>query len=178
VLIAGGRHYCVWITDGYSYDDCQNDDAELLDPSHPLSKSTLLVSQGRPTTTLLSDGRVLVAGGGRYIEDAAPIPEAPEIFDPRTEKFTPVGPMRTPRFETTAIKIADGRVLFFGGMDPTKGTIEAFDPDSGTFQVIAERFPNITNFSATLLNDGRILVAGGSSNSRQEISAATWLLTP
>ena len=32
--------------------------------------------------------------------------------------------------------------------------------------------------SMTLLNDGRILVAGGSSNYQQGISAATWLIKP
>jgi hypothetical protein len=57
------------------------------------------------------------------------------------------------------------------------GTVEAFDPDSGTFQVIATGFPKITDFSATLLNDGEILIAGGQSDNGL-MTAATWLLKP
>jgi hypothetical protein len=56
------------------------------------------------------------------------------------------------------------------------GTVEAFDPDSGTFQVVATGFPNLTDFSATLLGDGRILIAGGTDGSNP--TAATWFLEP
>ena len=89
--------------------------------------------------------------------------------------------MITPRTGSTAIKIGDGRVLLFGGVDAScapVGTVEAFDPDSGTFQVIAAGFPKISDFSATLLDDGRILIAGGSNGTWNEMTAASWLLKP
>jgi hypothetical protein len=171
VLIVGGEDIFAGSPDN---------NAEVLDPSHPLSKSTLSASQDPATSTLLSDGRVLVAGGGPYDSGAScGTPVAPEVFDPRTESFTPVGPMITPRTGSTAIKIPDGRVLVFGGIDSTcslVGTVEAFDPDSGTFQVVATGFPNLTDFSATLLGDGRILIAGGTDGSNP--TAATWFLEP
>jgi Kelch motif len=147
-----------------------NANAELIDPSHPLSPSTLLpLSQYPVSSTLLSDGRVLVMetfGGGAG-------PAGSEVFDPRTEKFTPVGPMSTPRTGSIAIRIPDGRVLVFGGVDSDREavtTVEAFDPDSETFQVIAT-VPDIQGFSATRLDDGEILIVGGSGN-------AAWLLKP
>jgi hypothetical protein len=176
VLIVGGDN------EGHGY-IFPNSNAELIDPSHPLSQSTLLVLQDFATTsTLLSDGRVLVAGWGAYDNGAGCItPVVSEVFDPGTERFTPVGPMSTPSTGSTAIKIQDGRVLFFGGVDSkcaATGTVEAFDPDSGTFQVIATGFPDLSGFSATLLDDGEILIAGGSSRSSGDLAAASWFIRP
>jgi hypothetical protein len=177
VLIAGGEYL-------QEDNDSANNNVELLDPSHPTSQSRVLVPHDHPvSSTLLSDGRVLVA------EESSMDTSVPcgtrvvrEVFDPRTETFTPVGPMTTPRTGSAAIKIPDGRVILFGGVDSNcaaVGTVEAFDPDSGTFQVIATGFPKITDFSATLLDDGEILIAGGSSaDEGWMMTAATWLLKP
>ena len=174
VLIVGGGYS----TGGYGH---WYNNAEVIDPSHPLSRSTLLVSPHSTTSTLLSDGRVLVAGGAWYESGTGRTLEAPEIFDPITERFTLVGPMSTPRTESTAVKIPDGRVLFVGGQDSTGATVdtvEAYDPDSGTFQVIATGFPKVLSFSATLLDDGEVLIAGGGSDEWNGMTAASWLLKP
>jgi WD40 repeat protein len=171
-LLDDGRVLIVAGDDGYNGD--AQDLAELIDPSHPLSQSTWPVSPGSSTSTLLSDGRVLVAGGGT---------EVSEVFDPRTERFTVVGPMITSRTGSAAIKIQDGRVLLLGGVDSNRaaiGTVEAFDPDSGTFQVISTAFPKITDFSATLLDDGEILIVGGVGGvgDQRGMKADSWLLKP
>jgi hypothetical protein len=174
VLMVGGEYWDRTVGIG-------NDNAELIDPSRPLSQSTLLKTSQHPeTSTLLSDGRVLVMeyGGPAGGTDR----EVSEIFDPRAEKFTPVGPMSTPRTGSlTAIRIPDGRVLVFGAYDAQNNavtTVEAFDPDSETFQVIATGFPAIQGFSATLLDDGEILFAGGGNGKWNGMTAATWLLKP
>ena len=174
VLIAGGDYY-------ESYYGYQNNNAELIDPSHPLSQAILLESQDPATTTRLSDGRVLLAGGGPYADGAnCQTPVAAEVFDPKTERFSPTGPMSTPRTGSAAIRIQDGRVLVFGGVDfkcAAVRTVEAFDPDSGTFQVIATGFPEISGFSTTLLDDGEVLIAGGRT-SDGKLMASSWLLEP
>jgi hypothetical protein len=175
VLIAGGE---------YLQDNnfSANNDVELLDPSHAGSQSRVLVPHDQPVSSmLLSDGRVLVK------EESSMDTSVPcgtgvvlEVFDARTETFTPVGPMTTPRTGSASVKLQDGRVLFIGGVDANcaaVGTVEAFDPDSGTFHVIATGLPKITDFSATLLNDGEILIAGGQS-SDWVMTANTWLLKP
>jgi hypothetical protein len=169
VLIVGGED----VEGGYGKPD---DYAELIDPSHPLSPSILVqTSQYPQTSTVLSDGRVLVT---EYGNDR----EVSELFDPRTEKSSPVGPMSTPRLGSpTTIRIPDGRVLVFGGIDAqhkTVTTVEAFDPDTDTFQVVATGFPDIQGFSATLLDDGEILIVGGSGADWNSVTAATWLLKP
>ena len=156
--------------------------AELIDPSRASYKSTLPFSVAWQTATKLPDGHVLLTGGGPDQSDAScGASVASEVFDPRTESFSRVGPMNTPRSGGTAIGIPDGRVLLFGGVDcdgAAVGTVEAFDPDSGTFQVIGTEFPALTDFSATLLNDGRILVAGGNNGDWNGMTAASWLLKP
>ncbi|MGZ6314257.1 MAG: hypothetical protein ACXWNI_01350 [Candidatus Limnocylindrales bacterium] len=175
VLIAGGDY-----DDGHGYIHA-NSNVELIDPSHPLSPSALSASMYQESSTLLSDGRVLVAEWGAFDRGAGCItPVVPEVLDPRTETFTRVSPMSTPRTGSAAVRIPDGRVLFLGGVDAScaaTGTVEAFDPDSGTFQVIATGFPDIRGASMTLLDDGEILIAGiaGAGNG---FSAATWLLEP
>jgi WD40 repeat protein len=174
VLVVGGYHN----VNNYGY---PNDNAELIDLSHPVSESSSKpVSLDPASSTQLFDGRVLVAGGGPDASGACLTPNVPEVFDPRTAKFTPVGPMSTPRSGSAAIKIKDGRVLLFSAMDSScvdKGTVEAFDPDSGTFQVIATGLPKTSGYSATLLDDGRILIAGGTGDPIG-MTAATWLLQP
>ena len=175
VLVVGGYHY----VGGYGY---ANTTAELIDLSQPSSHSTSSVQQDPATSTRLYDGRVLVAGGGPTdSRSACASPVLSEAFDPKTEKFTAVAPMATPRSGPAAIKIEDGRVLFMGGKDSNcdqVGTIEAFDPGSGTFQVVATGFPKLSDFSSTLLNDGEILVAGGDSGDWNGMTAASWFIRP
>jgi hypothetical protein len=175
VLIAGGDY------DDGSHSISANSNAELIDPSHAASQSTSSMSMYAATSTLLADGRVLVTEWGPYDSGAGCItPVASEIFDVGTGRFTPAGPMSTPRTGSAAIKIQDGRVLLLGGIDSScasADTVEAFDPDSGTFQVVATGFPKISDFSATLLDDGEILVAGGSGDT-YGMTAASWLLKP
>jgi hypothetical protein len=175
VLIVGGDYVAGYYTDPNKY-------AELIDPSHPLSQFALSVSEYPATSTPLSDGRLLVEEWGPWDNAAGcTTPEVWEVFDPRTEAFTPVSPMSTPRTGSAAIRIPDGRVLVFGGVDSNCAavdTVEAFDPDSGTFQVIAIGFPKISDFSATLLEDGEILIAGGHGSTDWTATAASWLIKP
>jgi hypothetical protein len=176
VLIAGGEYL-------QDNNDSANNNVELLDPSHPASQSRVVVPNDHPVSSmLLSGGRVLV------VEESSRDTSVPcgtravsEVLDARTETFTPVGPMTTPRTGSAVVKLPDGRVLFIGGVDANcaaVGTVEAFDPDSGTFQVVATSFPKITDFSATLLNDGEILIAGGRGSDDWNMTATTWLLKP
>ncbi len=67
----------------------------------------MLAPRARPTATLLSDGRVLIAGGG---------PTAAEIYDYRTGEFNPAGDpghdMLTDASGYTATLLPGDRVLF------------------------------------------------------------------
>ena len=62
------------------------------------------------TATLLSDGRVLVAGGG--VDNSA------ELYDPNAGTFSPtLEPMTGWHQFHTATLLSDGRVLIAGGTD-------------------------------------------------------------
>jgi len=121
------------------------------------------------TATLLSDGRVLVAGGrGSEVNASA------EIYDPKTGTFHDTGSMLTARYKHTAGLLPDGRVLIAGGSDArdwhgTLNSAEIYDPKRGTFTSTGPL--NDARFKlpdeAVLLRSGQLLIAGG--NRRAEV---------
>ena len=109
------------------------------------------------TATALGDGSVLVAGG-----------ESPTIerYDQASEQWTAAGDMPTARRGHTATRLADGRVLIAGGIvccspQLVSATAEIYDPASGGFQPTGSLATARGFHTATLLADGRVLVAGG-----------------
>lgn len=61
------------------------------------------------TATLLSDGRVLVAGG-----DSMTAPASAELYDPVSRSWTTTGGMTQARSGHTATLLRDGRVFVAG----------------------------------------------------------------
>ena len=82
------------------------------------------------TATLLSDGRVLVAGGygiGGLLASA-------ELYDPATGNWSITGSLNTARSAHTATLLTDGRVLVVGGWDGGSNKLasaELYDPGIG-----------------------------------------------
>ncbi len=118
------------------------------------------------TATELADGRVLIAGGQLSLTGFA----ASELIDPRTGAVIQTGALKRHRQGHTATRLADGRVLVTGGWGPGGDAIgllasaEIFNPATGEFRLLAESMVNSRGgHSATLLADGRVLIAGGFS---------------
>ena len=113
------------------------------------------------TATLLRDGRVLVSeacGTGA------------ELFDASTDSFTPTGTSTSRRGYATATLLRDGRVLIAGGVecpnaedDGIWASAELYDPATGTFTATGSMSVPREFHTATLLADGRVLIAGGYS---------------
>jgi hypothetical protein len=113
------------------------------------------------TATLLTNGKVLIVGG----DDARA-----ELFEPATETFAPTGSMSISRYGATATLLANGKVLIAGGLGPGANqlprldTAELYDPLSGTFSGTGSMAVPRFLHAATLLNDGKILITGGTTD--------------
>jgi hypothetical protein len=112
-----------------------------------------------PTATLLSDGKVLIAGGS--FDSSKPA----ELYDPATRTFRETkGSMVHYRDSATASILPDGRVLIVGGEDVHNTPVriaEIYDPTTDSFsRTGALSSPGGTNFSASPLPDGRVLMFG------------------
>ena len=135
--------------------------ADLFDPDSNSFTSALpaTMTSGRSlhTATLLTDGRVLIAGGfsGSVVLSTA------ELFDYSGGSFASVSSMNMPRGYHTSTLLSNGKVLIAGGV-PTTHTAELFDPGSGTFiPTLSTMTVARYTHTATLLSNGKVLLAGG-----------------
>jgi hypothetical protein len=164
VLIAGGGSF---VSTGSGSDVLTT--AELYDPATGGLTDTGPALQGviAPAAVRLSDGRVLLAGGKIYNQGGAPTAAA-EIYNPSSGTFSFTGSMTTPRYNHSATLLQDGDVLIAGGSASSVtgvplATAELYNPASGTFSAIGRMNTAHANHTATLLADGRVLIAGGSN---------------
>jgi hypothetical protein len=113
------------------------------------------------TATLLSNGKVLLAGG---VSSSGFLATA-ELYDPSTNAFTAtVGVMASPRHRHTATLLNNGTVLLVGGENASSNlsSAELYDPATDTFTAIPGGMTVARSLpTATLLNDGKVLIAGG-----------------
>jgi len=117
------------------------------------------------TATVLQDGRVLVAGG----YDSAPLASA-RLYDPKANAWSAAGSMNLARHGQAAALLTDGKVLVAGGCvpggDPAAtcdytATAEIYDPAHDTWSNAASMSTGRFEPTMTVLEDGKVLVAGG-----------------
>ena len=127
-----------------------------------MTQRLVLIAAVMLLTLALAGGAILV--GASLLRGPTPaIPFA-------TGTFTPTGSLSEARWGHTATLLPDGRVLVVGGANGHgpffKGvarTVEAFDAATGTFRTVGSLADPLEGHTATLLPDGRVLVAGGFS---------------
>ncbi len=84
------------------------------------------MSQGRieMNATILPNGKVLVMGGSVNDEDAATASLNADLYDPKTNTFSPAGANAFPRlYHSGSLLLPDGTVALMGG-NPTRGSYE------------------------------------------------------
>jgi len=169
VLVAGGEL-------GPDYGNGPSAAAQIYDPSSGAFSVAGKMGSARyaHTETLLSDGRVLLAGGTEYNDGFGPSLSTAEIYDPSSGAFSATGGMNAPRAYHTATLLPNGKVLIAGGEDtgPLPGnppavfnTAEIYDPATGVFTPTANMTAAREQHTATLLDNGQVLIAGGANSS-------------
>jgi len=138
------------------------------------------------TATLLSNGKVLVAGG---IDVSGNPFDSAELYDPTNGVWNATRPMTIARDSTTATKLMDGRVLVAGGYNGTYDSrlsaTELYDPTPATWTLTGALKNVRMEHTAVLLGNGKVLVAGGYSGNSiypkvaelYDPTAGTWALT-
>ncbi|RKH04282.1 kelch repeat-containing protein [Corallococcus carmarthensis] len=138
--------------------------------SQPLSVLTGSLNVGRTSfaLTLLQDGKVLVTGGYGFNNSSGANGSLSSVerYDPAMGLFSLVSSMANGRNGHTATLLQDGRVLVVGGYvsSPSSGvtkTVELYNPATGTWSNGAPTLYSHARHTATLLLDGRVLIAAG-----------------
>jgi hypothetical protein len=116
------------------------------------------------TATLLASGSVLIAGGSTNGADQGAVNTA--YLYTAGNGFTATGSMYANRFYHSASLLSNGMVLVAGGENSNSGILSATElyNSSSTVQTFSPG-PNLnyprTQHTATTLNDGTVLIAGG-----------------
>lgn len=121
--------------------------------------ATLPEERLNPTATELADGRILVAGGQSR---SGELLRAAYLYDPALGAWLPAGETMTGHRSALAVRLGNGQVLLIGDEG-----CELYDPLANTWRATASLAAiHATDATATLLADGRVLVAGGMTAER------------
>ncbi len=177
VLVAGG---CA----AYDANGCSSttNKAEIYNPATGKWTATTALRAGRHAmnATLLSSGKVLVAGGATAASDAL---NSTEIYDPTAKTWTLGNKMVQARSDYASIMLGTGKILFIGGENINGVSIsnsELYNPSTGTFAATGNMTATREEHTAVLLANGNVLVSGGNKKTltTQTPLASAELYTP
>ncbi|MEY2510588.1 MAG: hypothetical protein QOE26_1351 [Verrucomicrobiota bacterium] len=179
VLAAGGDHFA-------PPGGPDQKPSELYDPATGTWTATGPLNQERfqHTATLLLNGDVLVAGGfvrGTIYPNAL---GSAELYNPSSGAWTPTGSLSATG-EHTATLLPNGKVLVAGGhafsgqgLDLHTNAAALYDPASGTWSATGSMADRRARHTATLLPNGKVLVAGGYDWNSSSTRASAELYDP
>ena len=151
---------------------------ELYDPSSGMftHKGADLTWLNLHAASLLMNGTVLISGGAEMSTTGECLAGA-ILYDPASGSFASAGYMSRCRYSHTSTLLPDGTVLIAGGdtVDcrpitggiqcyPHSGTLigaELYDPAIGSFSTTGDVMTPRYEHTATLLNNGQVLITGG-----------------
>lgn len=145
---------------------------EVFNPTDgiPSWHGPMEVGRIEPALALLPDGRVLISGGlTSPIPARAETTTSLEIFDPTDGSISQIGALNVGRFGHSSSSLPDGRVVFiggrtiaeFGGEPEPAQAVEVYDPNLGQAVGLEIASGPRWNHSATVFDNGQVLVLGG-----------------
>jgi hypothetical protein len=132
---------------------------ELYDPSTNAFTPAKDMNTARAahTATLLSDGQVLIDSSHPESDET----RSSERYDPRTGFFHPISRTSDGGAETATL-LSNGKVLVTRTVEGVGCCAELYHPATGAFVPTGEMGNRMTSqYTATLLPDGTVLIAGG-----------------
>lgn len=147
--------------------------SELLDPAAGSWRTTAPLP---PKTRIddmvtLAGGMVLAVGFDENGLEAVP---AAYRYDPADDAWT--GAQGLERFGYELVALPDGSALAIGGEDlgagGVTGRVHRFDPGTGSWTEVASMSTPRSEPQVVVLDDGRVLVAGGSTGSDQALTSS------
>lgn len=167
VLVVGGAHASGGISHAL-------DSAEIFDPvtgRFALTRDKLRTKRDDLSACLLRDGTVLIAGGW---DNQARMLHSLEIFDPASVSSKALKE-RVPNSVLKLVLLKDGKVLLTG----EDGRVVIFDPASKKLSTAAGRMHEArTVYSASALEDGRVLFAGGRGENPDRVLESVEIFDP
>jgi N-acetylneuraminic acid mutarotase len=145
--------------------------SEIYDPSTGqwTTVGEMTIPRSFLTTTLLPNGRVLAVGGrvhtGPGYYDYGAIAFA-DLYAPTTGKWKPTSTMTISREDHSTVLLNNGQVLAIGGTTVdfngvTVASTELYDPAAGAWTATGSMLQGRERHTATVLQNGQVLVAGG-----------------
>jgi hypothetical protein len=170
--------------------------AEVYDPATGTFTATgsMTVARQLHTATLLPSGKVLIAGGDDESDPATNSEGtlgSAELYDSAAGTFRPTGNMTAAREAHTATLLSNGVVLIAGGFTEVPSSVdggasvmdvlrsaELYDPVAGTFTATGTMMGWRHLHTATLLQSGKVLLAGGNLASAELYDPAAGTFAP
>ena len=161
VSLLDGRVFVGEASAGQIYDPATNDLVTVF-PGKSVSKWV-----ANPAVHL-SNGQILFVGGSEDPYGEAAIMDA-SLYDPATGLLRFVGRLSRTRSHHTTTLLKDGRVLVTGGYNGNGSdwetgifsSAEVYEPLTETFTGVGDMTRHRMAHTATRLQDGRVLIAGG-----------------
>ncbi len=174
-LVSNGVNYSTLLalsgaSAGASFNSPSGFNTASTTPVEPAARSGTFAATGALSSArnshaaiLLPSGKVLVVGG---LGSTSLAVATAELYDPATGTWAPAASMSTARSSPTGTLLPDGKVLLSGGQTglvlPTSiASAELYDPATNTWTAAGTLSTGRSLHTATLLPNGKVLVAGG-----------------